>query len=88
MDRSKIHIGKLVKSVVKSHELKDVDFANLINKTRQNVYDLYKRDTVDVKLLLTISEALDYDFFKHFVRDPQFAETEVSVIKQLKLMML
>lgn len=84
MNKQEIHIGELVKSVVKQRELKDVEFAKKVNKSRQNVYDLYQRDNVDVKFLLTISEVLNYDFFKHFARDQQFAETEVSVTFKVK----
>jgi hypothetical protein len=84
MNTLDVHIGKLVKSVVRASNLKDSEFANRISKTRQNVYDLYKRDSVDVKFLLTISEALDYDFFKHFVKEQVVADTEVSVQFKLK----
>ena len=84
MDKTKIHIGKLIKSIVRERMLKDIEFAEKIQKSRQTVYDLYKRDNVDVKLLLTISKALDYDFFKHFVKEQKMLDTEVSVQFKIK----
>ena len=84
MISSKIHIGELVKSVVKERKLKDSEFAKMIGKTRQNVYDLYKRDSVDVKFLLTISEALDHDFFTYFLKAQKLADTEVCVQFKVK----
>jgi len=66
MEKCEIHIGQLIKKVVREKNIRDIDFADLIKKSRQNVYDLYKRNDVEVKLLLTISKALDYDFFQHF----------------------
>ncbi len=64
MDLEKIHIGKLVKSIVRQNNIKDADFARKIGKSRQNVYDMYKRTDFEVKLLLTCSLALDHNFFE------------------------
>jgi len=84
MKAHEIHIGKLVKDIVRDRKLKDSEFAEKLNKSRQTVYDLYKRDNVDVKFLLTISEALEYDFFKHFIKEQKLADTEVSVQFKVK----
>jgi predicted transcriptional regulator len=83
MSAKEIHIGQLIKKVVRESNIKDVDFAKKISKSKQNVYDLYKRNDVEVKLLLTVSQALDYDFFQHFSKREKQQETEVSV--QLKV---
>jgi len=85
MNSKKIHIGKLIKNIVREKNIKDSDFAAKIGKSRQNVYDLYKRDNVDVKLLLAVGQALDYDFFQHFrtAKLEEIPETDVSI--QLKV---
>ena len=59
-----IHIGKLIQSFVKENHINSAQLARDICKTRQNIYDLYKRDDVEVKLLLAISEALNHNFFE------------------------
>ena len=64
MNRKKIHIGKLIQTFVKENHINSAQLARSIGKTRQNIYDLYKRDDVEVKLLLSISEALRHNFFE------------------------
>ena len=64
MDGKNIHIGKLIQSFVKENHINSAQLARDICKTRQNIYDLYKRDDVEVKLLLSISEALKHNFFE------------------------
>jgi DNA-binding XRE family transcriptional regulator len=64
MDRRKIHIGKLIQTFVKENHINSAELARNIGKTRQNIYDLYKRDDVEVKLLLAISEVLNHNFFE------------------------
>ena len=83
MNEKEIHIGQLIKKIVRESNIKDIDFAKRIGKSKQNIYDLYKRSDVEVKLLLTISRALEYDFFQHFSKREKLQETEVSV--QLKV---
>lgn len=77
MKRSDIHIGSLIKNFVKEKHINSAELARKIGKTRQNIYDLYKRDDVEVKLLLAISEALNHDFINDIC--PQKSALEVSV---------
>jgi hypothetical protein len=85
MKMNEIHIGELIKHVVRDSNMKDVDFAKMIGKSRQNVYDLYKRSDVEVKLLLTISRSLNYDFFQHFRIAPLDDVPVTDVCIQLKV---
>lgn len=59
-----IHIGQMVKVVVRQKGIKDVEFAKLIHRSKQNVYDMYKRMDMEVKLLLTCSIVLEHNFFE------------------------
>ena len=77
MSKNEIHIGKLVKNFVKENHINSAELARKIGKTRQNIYDLYKRDDIEVKLLLTISDALNHNFVNDIC--PQKKATEVSV---------
>ena len=69
MKQENLHIGKMIKSFVREKPINDVDFAKMIGKSRQNIYDLYNRNDVNVKLLLTISEVLQHNFFKDIYHD-------------------
>jgi len=64
MDYKKIHLGKLIQTFVKENHINSAELARKIGKTRQNLYDLYKRDDIEVKLFLTISEILNHDFLE------------------------
>jgi len=63
MSYKKIHIGQLIQTFVRENNINSAELARKIGKTRQNIYDLYKREDIEVKLFLTISEALNHDFF-------------------------
>ena len=64
MKGKNIHIGELIQSFVKENHINSAQLARDVCKTRQNIYDLYKRDDIEVKLLLAISEALNHNFFE------------------------
>jgi len=59
----KVHIGKLILEKLKEKRISKSEFARRINKSRQNVQDIFKRESVDVHLLYEIGEVLDFDFF-------------------------
>jgi hypothetical protein len=86
MNYKKIHIGKLIQTFVKENNINSADLARKIGKTRQNVYDLYKRDDIEVKLFLTISEALNHDFLKDIYsqdRDDYSIDSVFDTLKKL-----
>jgi len=62
MNYKKIHLGKLIQAFVKENNINSAELARKVGKTRQNIYDLYKRDDIEVKLFLAISEALQHNF--------------------------
>ena len=57
-------IGQLIKDRVKAENLKVTDFAKMIGAERTNVYDIYKRSSIDTELLKKIGQVLHYDFFQ------------------------
>jgi hypothetical protein len=67
----KIHIGKKIREVLGQSRLSVVEFAVKINKSRTVVYDIFERESIDTKLLFTISEVLDFDFFSFYFADRQ-----------------
>lgn len=64
--KKNIHIGSLIKEVFDQSDLTVVDFAKLLKCQRQNVYDIFARESIDVKLLIRISTVLNYDFLGEF----------------------
>lgn len=60
-------IGELIKRQIEEQHVCISDFAKRINCTRSNVYDILKRDSIDVKLLMDISMALNYDFIHEII---------------------
>ena len=71
MKDEKIHIGALVKQFVKENNINASELARELGKTRQNLYDLYKRDDVGVKELLSISRVLNHNFLADIQQDKQ-----------------
>lgn len=59
-----IHIGSIIRQKLEESPLSIVDFASQINRTRTTVYDIFKRKSIDVDLLLSISEVLNYNFLE------------------------
>jgi transcriptional regulator with XRE-family HTH domain len=85
METKKIHIGELIESVCKSENVNLSELARRIGTTRQNVRSIIKRDTVDVKLLFTISEALKYDFFRAFRISNEIELQKTKVILNIEI---
>jgi len=61
-----IYIGKIIKEVFEDSGLSVSELARRIQTTRQNVYGIFERRSIDTALLLRLGEALNYDFFEHF----------------------
>jgi hypothetical protein len=84
MEGKKIHIGKLVQTFVKENHINSAELARNVGKTKQNIYDLYKRDDVEVKLLLSISEALNHNFFEDIYPQKKSEHSIDSIFDTLK----
>ena len=68
---AKVHIGRKIKEVWKKSRLKGTEFASLINRDRQVIYDIFKRESIDTELLQQISKVLNHDFFSYYNYSPQ-----------------
>ena len=87
MDYKKIHIGKLIQTFVKENNINSAELARKIGKTRQNIYDLYKRDDIEVKLFLTLSEVLNHNFFEDvFFQKADQSVTDVDIDKVFEVL--
>ena len=77
-----IHIGQRIKEVFDTKGITVTEFARRINKSRENIYSIFSRKTIDTGLLLTISKVLDYDFFELFSRNNYVLNEEVQKLQE------
>lgn len=61
-----VHIGEEIKKRAKELRIGPTELAQLVNSSKQNIYSIYKRKSIDCDLLYRISLVLRYDFFKFY----------------------
>jgi len=62
----KINAGQLVREVFKSTGLSVTELGKRVGTTRQNIYRIFDRKSIDSALLFRLGKAMSYDFYKHF----------------------
>ena len=60
----KIHIGNMIKAELTRQGRTMTWFAEAIHSDRSNTYKMLKRESIDLALLMYISELLHYDFLR------------------------
>ena len=68
MKDGKLHIGKLVKLAFDKSGLSVSELARRINYERTNVYAIFRRKSLDVELLVSLSFALEHNFLDDVMR--------------------
>lgn len=56
------NLGAEIRKVLDDRGMTVSEFARRINKSRENVYDIFRRKSLDTDLLSVISQVLEYDF--------------------------
>lgn len=79
----KIHIGEKIKERAKELRIGPTELAALINTSKQNVYGIFKRESIDTALLQKICKALKYDFFSFFI-NPKLPPNDEVVVNTKK----
>jgi len=79
-----VHIGNKIKSTVQKRGMLVAEFARRINKSRENVYSIFRRKTIDTGLLVTISKVLDHDFFQYYTPLAAQVQKLTEELKTLK----
>lgn len=64
-----IHIGKLIEAELRRQERSVAWFARSLPCERTNVYDIFKRRSIDTEMLLRISVVLRHDFFRYYTEE-------------------
>ncbi|MEI6062603.1 MAG: hypothetical protein WCR72_18010 [Bacteroidota bacterium] len=80
-------IGEIIEEHVRLSKIDIVEFARAINKERSNVYNIFKRESIDTDLLKKIGQVLKYDFFQDFLEDDTIQKIKVSeTVKKAKVL--
>jgi transcriptional regulator with XRE-family HTH domain len=84
---SDVNIGEHIKNVVEQRGYSITEFAKRINKSRENVYSIFTRKSIDTALLQTISTILDYDFFALFNDNESRAAKEIDQLTKENILL-
>lgn len=85
----KLHIGERIKKRAKDLRIGPTELGKLINTSKQNIYGIFKRQSLDTELLWKLSLALNCDFFAFYsdelsAEDPESfpGKAEVELCRQ------
>lgn len=76
MKKDSIHIGSLVERYIRQNGINASELARKLGMSRQNIYDIYKRDDLGVKEILSISKALDHDFLRDILENSGYVDMD------------
>jgi len=74
----KIHIGEKIKQRAKELRVGPTELARKISTSKQNIYGIFKRESIDTGLLDKLSRALNYDFFTMYI-NPKLPPTKEAL---------
>ena len=72
------HLGSIIKKRLEEVGISKNEFARRINRTPQNVFSIFDRESMDTKLLLDISKVLNYDFFIIYNFKPKDSASNIN----------
>lgn len=73
-------IGELIEKEVRKQKMTISRFAKEICCARNNVYDIFKRSSIDILQLAKISEVLKRNFFEDLVNNPSLVDFSNPII--------
>ncbi len=74
----KIHIGEKIKVQAKAARIGTTELAKSISTSKQNIYGIFKRESIDTDLLHKFCKVLNYDFFAFYINPKLPPHTEIS----------
>ena len=66
---SNIHIGHLIREQLKADDRSVSWLAREIHCTRNNVYKIFNKTSLDANLILKISNAMHFNFFQYYTTE-------------------
>ncbi len=73
-----IHIGKKIKEELYKQGVSVTAFAKKINRSRNVVYDIFERESIDTDLLNKISRILNCDFFSLYSSQKEYTTPDTK----------
>lgn len=73
-----IHIGKKIKEEVYRQGISVTEFAKKINRSRNVVYNIFERESIDTALLNNIGKELKCDFFSLYSIQREYTITNTK----------
>ena len=64
-----VSIGKEIQNQVHIKRMQVTKLARILNTNRNNIYDIYERESIDTDLLCKLCKALDHNFFYLYIND-------------------
>lgn len=82
-----LHIGKEIRKIAKQKQITQVVLAEMITTSKQNIYSIYQRKTIDTGILVKLSNVLEHNFFTYYFNELAFdvdmeLKEEINKIKQ------
>ena len=89
-ESKEIHIGERIREIFNQKNISITRFAEKLNCDRANVYNLFRRKTIDIYRLLEISTILNHNFVEEICAKYGFSEdipsSTVSVVLEINSM--
>ena len=73
-----IHIGKKIKEELYKQKISVSTFAKKISRSRNVVYDIFERESVDTDLLNKIGKILNCDFFSVYSAQKEYSQEGIK----------
>lgn len=67
-------IGAEIKKRLKAKGLKNKSFADMMHMEERNLYHFFKREQMEVDLLLRAGQILDYDFLTLYIKNSKYKD--------------
>lgn len=80
---AKAIIGQEIKRIVKKRGMTVEELALALNVSKPNIFDIYRRESIDTGLLERLCKVLQYNFFKSFYQKYQ-SDEDKDVIAMYK----
>ncbi|MCQ2524912.1 MAG: hypothetical protein MJ123_11285, partial [Lachnospiraceae bacterium] len=72
-------IGEMINDEIRRQQISIVEFAKKINCERSNVYNIFRRNNIDIELLKRISIVLNHNYFEDLAKNMDLAKpVEIS----------
>lgn len=81
----KVHIGEKIRKRAEELKTGTTELGRIINTSKQNVYGIFKRSSIDAQLLYEVSKALRFNFFQYY-DSLELAKFESKNTKELEIL--